>query len=138
VLEQLEWKRPYRRRNVDGTYRWYVEYRAQCHCGNHHKLVSERTDTTPEDAERGFNRSENIHIFPPGSTPYQKVYPDRNDAESINRGVDDHLPLRRARSYGWQRQLLDLLAHQHVVSSVSRFRWGPNGTHRRQTAEQAA
>jgi hypothetical protein len=138
VLERLDWKDAYRRPNQDGTYRCYVEYDALCHCGDHVKRIRERTDTTAEDLKRGFNRSENVRMFPPGSPPYRVTYPERNDTESINRRVDDHLPLRRARSYGWKRQLLDLLAHNHVVNSVARFRYGPEGTHRLQVDDQAA
>jgi hypothetical protein len=108
-----------------------------CHCGDHIKRIRERTDTTAEDAKREFN-SENVRMFPPGSPSYLVTYPEQNDTESINRPVDDHLPLRRARSYGWERQLLDLLAHDHVVNSVARFRYGPEGTHRLRRDEQAA
>jgi hypothetical protein len=138
VLERLDWKDAYRRPNLDGSFRCYVRYSVPCECGQHARSLTERTDTTAEDEARGFNRSENVRMFPPGSPPYNIVYPERNDAESINRRVDDHLPLRRARSYGWERQLLDLLAHNHVVNSVARFRYGPVGTHRRRSAAQAA
>ena len=132
VLERLDWKDAYRRSNVDGTYRFYVEYEARCNCADrsHAQRVRERTDTTREDEKIPFNRSENVRMFPPGSATYKTVYGERNDTESINRRVDDHLPFRRARSYGWKRQLLDLLAHNHVVNSVARYRYGPDGTHR--------
>lgn len=46
----------------------------------------------------------------------------RSDAEASNRQIDDHLYLRRARSVGAQRQLLDLIAHAFAENSVARHR----------------
>lgn len=42
---------------------------------------------------------------------YTKIYGRRSDAESRNRRIDDGLYLRRARSLGSERQLLDLIGH---------------------------
>jgi hypothetical protein len=76
VLERLDWKDAYRRANVDGTYRGYVEYEARCHCGGHVKPLRERTDTTPEDVKRGFNRSENVGCSRPGRLPIWSRMPN--------------------------------------------------------------
>jgi hypothetical protein len=43
----------------------------------------------------------------------------RNDAESINRALDDTLWLRRAHSIGHHRQQLNLLTHALVVNSIA-------------------
>jgi hypothetical protein len=51
-------------------------------------------------------------------TPFSR----RSDAEAANRQIDDHLYLRRARSLGARRQLLDLLAYALVQNSTARHR----------------
>ncbi|MEO6988811.1 MAG: hypothetical protein ABI239_09195, partial [Aquihabitans sp.] len=50
------------------------------------------------------------------------LYRRRNDAESINRALDDTLWLRRAHSIGHQRQHLNLLTHALVVNSLAIWR----------------
>ncbi len=132
-LVRLEWLGDLRRKNKK-TYRMYVEYRAVCSCGEHTEVIRERTHSNDEDKARGFNRAENVRLVPPGSKLYDAIYGRRQDAESQNRRIDDYLPLRRARSFGWQCQLFDLVAHAHVVNSIAKYRWGSSGTMRRDGA----
>jgi len=51
-----------------------------------------------------------VRVIPPTDADFVRLYPRRNDAESINRNLDDTLWLRRAHSVGHERQLLNLLA----------------------------
>lgn len=46
----------------------------------------------------------------------------RNDAESINRDLDDTLYLRRAHTLGHARQHLNLLGYALVVNAVTLHR----------------
>jgi hypothetical protein len=50
------------------------------------------------------------------------LYRRRNDAESINRALDDSLWLRRAHSVGHERQHLNLLTYALVVNSLALHR----------------
>lgn len=53
-----------------------------------------------------FGRSvlrENVRPIPPGDPDLVHLYRRRNDIESVNRGVDDSLYLRRAHSKGHAR-----------------------------------
>jgi hypothetical protein len=50
----------------------------------------------------------------------------RPDSESINRGIDEVLPVRRARAYTVQRQLLDMIGHMRTVNALTRSLYGIN------------
>ena len=58
-----------------------------------------------DDRARGLNRTENLRPIPTGDPDFERLYLLRNDAESINRHLDDTLYLRRAHSLGHQRHL---------------------------------
>jgi len=75
-----------------------------------------------EDERRGLNRAENLRAIPPTDPDFARLYGRRNDAESINRAVDDALYLRRAHSVGYRGQQSDLLGYAHKVNCVSRSR----------------
>lgn len=130
VFESLRWLRVTRRANTDRTWRIYVEYEATCSCGLHAKTILERTTNDEDDKSRGFNRAENIRAVSEASDMYKKIYGRRSDAESRNRRIDDGLYLRRARSLGSERQLLDLIGHADAVNSVSLSRWSVADTER--------
>ena len=70
-----------------------------------------RNTRTPyaEDEKRKFNRTESIRQIPQSDPDFKRLYRRRNDAESINRALDDTLWLRRAHSVGHARQHLNLL-----------------------------
>jgi hypothetical protein len=107
------------RRNRDGTFRTYVEYRVPDPAGGNPTIIWEPTYTRGSDT---FNRAENIRQIPRGDPDYERLMGRRSDAEAANRQIDDHLYLRRARSLGARRQLLDLLAYALVQNSVARHR----------------
>ena len=72
-----------------------------------------------EDVKRKFNRAENVRQIPPGDPDFEVLYRRRNDAESINRHLDDTLWLRRAHTVGCRRQLLNLITYALGVNGVS-------------------
>ena len=111
--------------NPDGTYRTYVEYEVPDPRGGPPKRHRERTYNDAEDEARGFNRAENVRQIPFGDPDYERLYGRRSNAESVNRRIDDELYLRRARTLGYRRQHLNLIAHQIVVNSVALKRCDP-------------
>ena len=106
-------------RNVDkrGTYRWYNDYRLPDRLGG--GIVTVRLHANEEDAKRKFNRAENVRQIPPGDPDFEVLYRRRNDAESINRHLDDTLWLRRAHSIGNRRQLLNMITYALGVNALS-------------------
>ncbi len=69
--------------------------------------------------KRKFNRAENVRQIPPGDPDFEVLYRRRNDAESINRHLDDTLWLRRAHSVGSRRQLLNMITYALGVNALS-------------------
>ena len=57
--------------------------------------------------------------IPPTDPDFERLYRRRNDAESINRHLDDTLWLGRAHSLGYTRQHLNLLGFAICVNSVA-------------------
>jgi len=82
--------------------------------------------------KRGFNRTENVRPIPPADPDFARLYARRNDAESINRHLDDTLWLGRAHSIGHTRQHLNLLGYALAVNSVALHE------HRRRRPDQLA
>lgn len=108
-------------RNTDkGGYRWYNEYRLPEQYGGSTIMV--RLHGTDEDVKRRFNRTENIRQIPQTDPDFKRLYRRRNDAESINRALDDTLWLRRAHSIGHERQHLNLLTYALTVNSLALWR----------------
>lgn len=66
------------------------------------------------------NGPENRRPIPPGDPDFEKIFPLRVDAESINRGLEDSLYLRRAHSVGRARQHLNLIGWALTVNSLTR------------------
>lgn len=48
------------------------------------------------DREKRLNRVENLRAIPPRDPDFDRLYKRRNDAESINRRIEDTLYLGRA------------------------------------------
>ncbi len=122
TLQDLKWLRTIRRTNSDGTYRFYVEYEVPDPRGGPPGVHREATITGEADRATGFNRSENVRQIPWSSDERPRLYGRRADSEAINRIIEDHLPLKRARSFGAQAQLHNLISHQLVVNSLGRYR----------------
>ena len=110
-------------RNADKTrYRWYNDYELPTQLGG--GTITLRLHGNDEDARRKFNRTENVRPIPPSDPDFQRLYRRRNDAESINRALDDTLFLRRAHSTGHERQHLNLLTYALTVNSLAIHRHG--------------
>ena len=108
-------------RNADKSgYRWYNDYRLPGSLGG--GVVTVRLHGNAQDAARKFNRTENVRPIPPDDPGFRNLFRRRNDAESINRALEDTMWLRRAHSVGHRRQLLNLLGYALMVNSLARSR----------------
>jgi hypothetical protein len=85
--------------------------------------VTVRLHTTDGDTKRKFNRTEHVRPIPSTDPDFAGLYRRRNDAESINRALDDTLWLRRAHSIGHERQHLYLLTFALGVNSLALHRY---------------
>jgi hypothetical protein len=77
-----------------------------------------RLDTTAETIGGG-STERRTRAIAPSDADFATLYGLCNDAESINRGIDDSLYLRRAHSVGHARQLVDLLGSALMVNSLA-------------------
>jgi hypothetical protein len=120
-FEPLTRLRTHRNRDVTGKYRWYNDY--QLPQRYEHQTITVRLHGNDEDAARKLNRTENLRPIPPTDPDFERLFPRRNDAESINRHLDDTLWLGRAHSIGHTRQLLNLLGFALTVNSLALARY---------------
>ncbi len=120
VFTELSRIRTHRNADKGGQYRWYNDYRLPDHLGG--DTISIRLHGNGEDENRRFNRTENIRPIAVTDPDFTALYRRRNDAESINRALDDTLWLRRAHSIGHERQHLNLLTHALGVNSLALHR----------------
>lgn len=118
IFEPLRRVRTHRRADKGGTFRWYNDYELPAHFGS--GVLTVRLHGTGEDSKRKLNRPENLRPIPPGDPDFEKIFPLRVDAESINRGLEDSLYLRRAHSVGRARQHLNLIGWELTVNSLTR------------------
>lgn len=119
-FEPLRRVRTHRNTGNGGQYRWYNDYQLPADLGG--GTVTVRLHGNDEDRQRRFNRTENVRPLPQADPDFAALYARRNDAESINRALEDTLWLRRAHSVGHQRQHLNLLTYALVVNSLARHR----------------
>jgi hypothetical protein len=117
VFVPLRRVRTHRNRDKSGRYRWYNDHELPESYGG--GTVTVRLHGNDEDAARGFNRTENVRPIPPSDDDFPALYARRNDAESINRGVEDSMYLRRAHSFGHPRQHVNLLGYALLVNSLA-------------------
>ncbi len=114
---ELQRVRTHRNRDLSGRFRWYNDYRLpDSHGGG---VVTVRLHGNHEDSARKFNRTENVRVIPPTDADFQRLYARRNDAESINRGIDDSMWLARAHSIGHLRQKVNLIGYALMVNSLA-------------------
>jgi hypothetical protein len=99
---------------------WYNDYRLPENLGA--GVVTVRLHGTADDVARKLNRPENVRPISPTDPDFARLYPRRNDAESINRNLDDTLWLRRAHSIGHDRQHLNLLGYALMVNGLALHR----------------
>ncbi len=86
------------------------------------KIVTVRLPGSKEDSARRFNRPENARPIPPLDPDFPRLFPRRNDSESINRGVVDSLYLGRAHSVGHARQPVNFIGYALMVNSLALHR----------------
>ncbi len=94
--------------------------------------ITVRLHANPDDTSRKFNRTENVRPIPPSDPDFARLYPRRNDSESINRNLEDTLWIGRAHSIGHARQLLNLLGYALMVNGLALHR------HQRRRTQLAA
>jgi hypothetical protein len=112
--------RTHRNRDKNGRYRWYNDY--QLPTAYDDQVITVRLHGNDEDQARKLNRTENLRPIPPGDPDFERLFPRRNDAESINRHLDDTMWLGRAHSIGHARQRLNLLGFALCVNSLALHR----------------
>ena len=124
TLTFVELRRIRTHRNADkgGRFRWYNDYELPDRYGG--GTLTVRLHGNDHDTARKLNRTENLRPIPPTDPDFKRLYPRRNDAESINRDLDDTLYLRRAHSVGHARQHLNLIGYALVVNGVTVHRYG--------------
>jgi len=120
LFTELRRVRTHRNRDKNGQYRWYNDYELPDRYGN--QIITVRLHGNADDAARKFNRTENVRPIPPTDPDFARLYPRRNDAESINRNLEDTLWLGRAHSIGHARQLLNLLGYALMVNGLALHR----------------
>ncbi|HUF76437.1 MAG TPA: hypothetical protein VMM35_09170 [Longimicrobiales bacterium] len=113
-LERLKTER----RGGTGGFRFYgeyalpPEYRAV-------KPLRLRLHGNEDDARRDLNRTEHLRAIPPGDMDFRKLNRRRNDAESINRALEDTFYWGRAHSVGRVAQDADLLGFGLGMNALS-------------------
>jgi hypothetical protein len=119
-FDELRRVRTHRNADKSGKFRWYNVYRLPERLGG--GTITVRLHGNKDDEKRRFNRTENIRPIPATDPDFAGLYKRRNDAESINRALDDTLWLRRAHSIGHERQHLNLLTFALGVNSLALHR----------------
>lgn len=119
-FDELRRVRTHRNADKSGKFRWYNVYRLPERLGA--GTITVRLHGNKDDEKRRFNRTENIRPIPSTDPDFAGLYKRRNDAESINRALDDTLWLRRAHSIGHERQHLNLLTFALGVNSLALHR----------------
>jgi len=109
--------RTHRNRDKNGSYRWYNDYRLPDDYGR--GIVTVRLHGDETDVARRFNRAENVRPISPSDPDFEALFRRRNDAESINRAIEDSLYIGRAHSIGHVRQHLNLLGFALMTNSLA-------------------
>jgi hypothetical protein len=123
LFRELPRVRTHRTKDKNGLYRWYNDYRLPA--DYERRIVTVRLHGNKEDASRNFNRAENVRPIAPSDPDFVRLFPRRNDSESINRGVVDSLYLGRAHSVGHARQHVNLIGYALMVNSLALHRCRP-------------
>jgi hypothetical protein len=116
----LQRTRTLRRGNKGGGFRFYNQYRLPPEYGA--AEITVRLTGDEEDRHKQLNRAENLRAIPQSDPDFARLFSRRNDAESINRALEDTLYLGRAHSVGHLGQLSDLLGFALMVNALSRAR----------------
>ena len=126
TFSELPRIRTHRNRDKKDKYRWYNDYQLPHRYGA--QTITVRLYGNPEDTDRKLNRTENVRPIPPTDPDFARLYPRRNDSESIDRNLKDTLWLGRAHSVGHTRQHLNLLGYALMVNGLALHRHQPHRT----------
>jgi hypothetical protein len=121
TFTELRRKRTHRNADKNGRYRWYNDYQLPDRHGG--GTLTVRLHGNDDDRTRKLNRTENLRPIAASDPDFARLYPRRNDAESINRDLDDTLYLRRAHSLGHARQHVNLLGYALIVNGIATRRY---------------
>jgi hypothetical protein len=110
--------RTHRRADKSGRFRWYNDYQLPGELGG--GVLTVRLHGNADDTRRKLNRTENLRAIAPGDPDFERIFGLRADAESINRGLEDTLYLRRAHSVDRARQHVNLIGWALTVNSLTR------------------
>jgi hypothetical protein len=116
-FDELRRVRTHRIRDKSGSFRWYNDYQLPERLGP--RALTVRLHGADHDADRKVNRPENVRAIAPSDPDFARLFRRRNDAESINRALDDTLYLGRAHSVGHARQQLNILGFALMVNSLA-------------------
>jgi len=105
------------RRGAQGRYRFYAVYQLPPEYGGGELPV--RLCKNEADRTRGLNRAEHLRAIPPTDPDFPRLKARRNDAESINRALEDTLYWGRAHSVGRVAQEADLLGFGLSMNALS-------------------
>jgi hypothetical protein len=114
VFSALRRTRTRRTQDRNRLFRWYNDYELPNSLGGGEITV--RLHANEHDKARGLNRTENVRPIPQSDPEFARLYARRNDAESINRALNDTLYLGRAHSVGRRRQLVEVLGYALTVN----------------------
>ncbi|OZM70311.1 hypothetical protein CFN78_25625 [Amycolatopsis antarctica] len=109
-----------RRRNKDGTWRWYRAIHVD---GG--RPIRVRIDTTPNDRERGFNRAEHVRQIPPSTQDqpnplFDTIYGWRPSAENLHSVLDRRFWNGRIPAYSPTSQRLVMLSFMMAENAMAR------------------
>jgi hypothetical protein len=130
IFSPLRRTRTRRTQDKNRLFRWYNDYELPASLGG--SQITVRLHANEHDKARGLNRTENVRPIPQGDPDFAHLYSRRNDAESINRALEDTLYLGRAHSVGRRRQLVEVLGYALTMNSLALNR------HRRKRSQEAA
>ena len=116
-IDELRRVRTHRNVDKSGRYRRYNDYKLPSYLGS--GTLTVRLHGTPADDTRGLNRTENLRPIPPSDPDFTRLFRRRNDAESINRALDEGPLPRPGPRLGNARQLLNPIGFAVIVNSLA-------------------
>jgi hypothetical protein len=106
------------RRGKPGSFRFYGEYALPAKYSAS-KPLRLRLHGNQADQTKDLNRTEHLRAIPPGDSDFTTLNRRRNDAESINRALEDTFYWGRAHSVGHIAQDADLLGFGLGMNALS-------------------